>query len=81
MFWADADHVFPADALLRLVAHEKPVVGANYPRRAHPTFPTAESGDQHVWTTADKARAGDLERVSRLGLGLCLMHLSARSTG
>ena len=41
MLCLDADHVFPPDTLMRLLAHNLPVVGANYPRRFTPTAPTA----------------------------------------
>ena len=41
MLCLDADHVFPADTLVRLLAHGLPAVGANYPRRFAPTAPTA----------------------------------------
>src|SRR5688572_24818178 len=41
MLWLDADHVFPPDTLVRLLAHNLPAVGANYPRRFAPTAPTA----------------------------------------
>src|SRR5206468_1555458 len=41
ILWADADHVFPPDALQRLIATGKKVVGCNYAQRANPTCPTA----------------------------------------
>jgi len=41
MLCLDADHVFPADTLVRLLAHGLPAVGCNYPRRFAPTAPTA----------------------------------------
>ena len=41
MLWLDADHVFPPDTLMWLLAHNLPAVGANYPRRFTPTAPTA----------------------------------------
>src|SRR5918999_6368918 len=41
MLCLDADHVFPADTLMRLLAHGLPAVGCNYPRRFAPTAPTA----------------------------------------
>src|SRR5258706_10348081 len=36
MFWMDTDMVFPGDALLRLIAHDKDIVGANYRQRRPP---------------------------------------------
>lgn len=80
MLWMDADHVFPRDALLRLLSHNLPVVGCNYARRFDPTAPTAseirEDGTKGlVWTTREKAKRGDMEKVAHLGLGLCLMDM------
>ena len=36
IMWYDTDMVFPHDTLLRLYAHNKPIVGANYRAREHP---------------------------------------------
>jgi hypothetical protein len=82
MLWADADHIFPPDALCRLWAHGKDIVGCNYARRCKPTAPTAVKGNAEdgtkalLYTTIDKAQAGDLEEVEHLGFGLCLMKMS-----
>ena len=80
MLWMDADHVFPSDALLQLLSRNQLVVGCNYARRFTPTSPTAskEGADDEmglVWTTREKAEAGELEEVAHLGLGLCLMDM------
>jgi hypothetical protein len=80
MLWLDADHVFPPDALLRLLKHGLPVVGCNYPRRAEPTGPTAtrynEQGElEQLWTTAEKAKQRVVEEVAVLGLGFCLIDM------
>ena len=82
MLWMDADHVFPNDALLRLLSRSKLVVGCNYARRFSPTSPTASKfGDDDemdlVWTTKEKAEAVELEEVAHLGLGLCLVDMRA----
>jgi len=81
LLWLDDDHVFPPDALLRLLARRLAVVGCNYPRRTDPAGPVAarqgEDGAwQHVWTTAELARAGAVEAVAHVGLGLCLMDMN-----
>lgn len=82
MLWLDADHVFPEDALVRLLSHSKPVIGCNYARRSDPTWPTAAvsiEGDEQsslLWTTAEKALANEVEEVSHLGFGFCLIHMS-----
>jgi hypothetical protein len=73
MLWLDDDHSFPADALMRLMRHDKPVMAANYVRRVVGGAPTAEKGGQAVWTTRDKAEAGECEEVDILGMGICLM--------
>jgi hypothetical protein len=80
LLWLDADHIFPPDALLRLMRHGLPVVGCNYARRAEPTGPVAtrltpDGAFEHVWTTAAKAQAGEVEEVAVLGLGLCLIDM------
>ena len=42
LLWLDADMRFPKDALLRLLAHNVPLVGANYATRQMPIEPTAQ---------------------------------------
>lgn len=83
LLFMDADHVFPSDALCRLWARNLPVVGCNYARRCNPTAPTAakiitdvfeEDHKNLLYTTKEKADAGEVEDVSHLGLGLCLVN-------
>jgi hypothetical protein len=82
MLWMDADHVFPEDALVRLLGRSKPVVGCNYARRSEPTWPTggalpaADGTVPLLYTTAEKAAADEVEEISHVGLGFCLMHMS-----
>lgn len=81
LLWLDDDHVFPPDALLRLLARKRQIVGCNYPRRTDPAGPVAakrgEDGAwQHVWTTAALAKADSVEEVAHVGLGLCLMDMN-----
>jgi len=84
MLWLDADHVFPADTIPRLLMHGKDVVGANYPRRNSPTAPTAVKTvtDDHdkdnrnlLYTTLEKAQAGEVEECDHLGFGVCMMNM------
>lgn len=84
LLWLDADHVFPADTIPRLLSHNVDVVGANYARRAIPTAPTACRLDKNedsedvknlVFTTMEKAEDGELEEVAHLGFGVCLMNM------
>ncbi|TMJ20619.1 MAG: hypothetical protein E6G92_13070 [Alphaproteobacteria bacterium] len=81
LLWLDSDHVFPRDALLRLLAHKLPVVGCNQPRRADPTGPVAvklnAAGEmEYVWTTKAKAAAREVEEVWHVGLAFCLMDMN-----
>jgi hypothetical protein len=80
LLWCDADHIFPPDALCRLLARNLDIVGCNYARRGKPTAPTAAirrgttDRENLVYTTEEKAMVGELEEVDHLGFGLCLMH-------
>lgn len=85
LLWLDADHVFPADVIPRLLSHNLDVVGANYARRANPTAPTAcrilpsddgEDLKNLVYSTRELADAGAIEEVSHLGFGVCLMNMT-----
>ena len=74
IFWLDADHIFPPDSLIRLLAHDKPVVGVNQPTRSNPECPTAAVGPmERIVTTEDLAKRGVLRRVESMGLAMCLM--------
>lgn len=84
LLWLDADHVFPKDAIPRLLMHNKDVVGANYPRRNSPTAPTAvktvtdddDKDDRNLlYTTLEKAEQGLVEECDHLGFGVCLMDM------
>lgn len=84
ILWCDCDHVFPVDAINRLLAHGKQFVGCNYPRRviSGPTSPTAAKldrmtmpeGERLLYTTKEKAEAGLVEKCDHMGMGLVLMH-------
>jgi hypothetical protein len=77
LLWADADHTFPEEALLRLLMLNLRVVGVNYPRRTSPTYPSAFALDgKLIWTTEENAQAGEITPVSSLGLGFCLMDMT-----
>jgi hypothetical protein len=81
LLWLDSDHVFPPDALLRLLRHRLPVVGCNQPRRSLPTGPVAvklngKGEMEHVWTTEALAKAGAVEEVYHVGLAFCLMDMN-----
>lgn len=51
LLWIDTDMVFPPDALTRLIAHDKDIVGANYRQRKPPYGFTAhylDGSDTHL---------------------------------
>jgi len=82
MLCLDADHVFPPDTLVRLLAHGLPAVGANYPRRFAPTAPTAavssaDNEDQRglLYTSGALAERGLVEPVAHLGFGVLLLDM------
>lgn len=77
MLWMDADHVFPKDALVRLLSHNLPVVGCNYSRRCHPTGPTASRaiGDDGTLELVWSEDGQGLEEIAHLGLGFCLIDM------
>jgi hypothetical protein len=73
LLFLDSDHVFPKEALVRLMARNCPVIGSNYPTRGQ-NRPTAYDFDaQPVPSTAAQAEADAVEAVAGLGLGFCLV--------
>lgn len=81
ILWVDADQTFPPDALLKLLSDRLPFVGANCRRKHAKIFPSAVKRDaegtwQLVFTTAAKAKAGEIEEVDRLGFGFTLMEMA-----
>jgi hypothetical protein len=66
----DADMTFAEDALLRLLARDLRVVGANYPTRGHPPLPTAEHDSSPIYTAP--GRTG-VEEADSMGLGFVLL--------
>jgi hypothetical protein len=75
ILWIDSDMRFPKDALLRLLAHEKDVVGCNYATRRAPCIPTASFGpvDELLFSAPEDT---DLVPVARMGMGLMLCEAS-----
>lgn len=81
ILWLDSDHSFPPDALLRLLARDRAVVGANYRRRHASIFPSAVKRDaagrwKLVHSTPRIATADSLEKVDRIGFGFLLMRIA-----
>lgn len=85
VIWCDSDHIFPKDAFVRLLSHNKAIVGTNYARRTQtgqPTAPTSamfnrkEHENALCYTTQEKAEAGELEKVDHMGMGLCCINMA-----
>ena len=80
ILWLDADMVVPEDTAHCLLAHNLPLVAANYPTKSAPAFPTAhkiipsdapvenQHGEYMVTTAADLG----LEPACLFGMGCCL---------
>ena len=72
ILWVDSDMAFPKDALHRLLAHDRDIVGCNYPRRMPPHISSAtDISGQPV-----KHSASGLESVSVIGFGVLLTRAS-----
>jgi hypothetical protein len=77
MMWVDSDMSFPRDGLLRLLAHNKDIVGCNYSTRGLPASPVAikEAGNDEkigrkLQTTPEST---GIEEVDAIGFGFVLM--------
>jgi hypothetical protein len=77
--WIDADHTFPPHTLRRLLEIGQPVVGVNFLRREdNPRSTAATEMDGNaslVRSTTALAEQGAVQRVARMGLGLCLIDM------
>jgi len=69
MFWMDTDMIFPGDALLRLIAHDKDIVGANYRQRRPPYGFTGHYLDGQDTQLLEPG----LHRMGHLATGLLLV--------
>jgi hypothetical protein len=72
ILWLDADMTFPPDAALRLLAHDREIMAANYVTRVPPSRPTAKRDGQCI---ASHGATG-LEDVDHVGMGVFLMKTS-----
>ena len=69
ILWLDSDMRFPKDTLLRLLAHGRSIVAANYPTRTAPIVPTAVDGQRlEVFERVDVV----LQDVKYCGMGCML---------
>lgn len=74
VLYLDTDMRFPPNGLVRLLAHEQPIVGANYTARRPPFEPVSakRDGDKVVRVYTEQDSTG-LEAVSSTGLGFLLV--------
>lgn len=81
VLWLDADMVFPKESILRLLKHDKDVVGINYSHRGVPYEFVAikkvawDGGKPEKVITAPNSTG--LEECEALGFGLVLMRMDA----
>lgn len=74
LLFIDSDMRFPPNALERLLAHDQPIVAANYSTRRHPIVPTAEHKEKGMLFTPHDAEG--LAEVSHAGMGLMLIEMA-----
>lgn len=78
IMWIDSDMRFPKDVVVKLLAHEKAIVGCNYPTRRHPIIPTAAGPDNTLLYSGHEDTV--LVPVQRLGMGALLVDLDVYRT-
>ena len=69
LLWIDDDHKFPADTLIRLLAHDKDIVGCMHRTRMPPYHQVGHLADAGI----DPVTAGGLHKAKTLGGGLLLV--------
>lgn len=69
VLWLDADMTFPPDAALRLLAHDRDVIAANYMTRTAHSRPTASRDGKPVFSHGERGT----EFVDHVGMGVFLM--------
>lgn len=77
VYWQDSDVVAPADTILRLIGHNKPVVGCSYRRRRPPYTETAET---HLGEPVDLNNNKVIGKINRLPGGCILVKASVYRT-
>ena len=77
VLFIDADMRFPRDSLIKLIAHNKAIVGVNATTRSEPVKPTAktlEVNDDHViWHPVFSKGKKGIETVDGIGCGVMLI--------
>lgn len=71
--WLDSDMMFPETILMRLLAHNEPIVGCNYMKRSHPfkTVAYTDTSDWEKWIPIQYA--DNLVDAEAVGMGCVLM--------
>lgn len=73
LLWLDADMIFPSDSLIRLLAHGKAIVAANY-RTRDPDKAVSTAANMVEGKAVPLEPKGEgLEEVAFCGFGLCLI--------
>ena len=73
VLFIDDDMRFPADAIDRLLAHDKDIVAVNYPTRKFPIQPVAFANDKTNDRVVTQPDSTGLEKVASVGMGLMLV--------
>lgn len=74
LLWLDSDQTFPQDTLVRLMAHDLPIVGCAYPKRRDPNKSSASKAvSAEIGYQPVEPKRDGLEAVDCLGLGVCLV--------
>ena len=75
LFW-DADIKVPADAIMRLLVHNLPIVAINYAKKEPEARPTAYiDGEDYVGPCFTQAHHTGLQAVSSCGFGFMLIEM------
>ena len=73
ILYLDSDMRFPRDTLDRLLAHNKPIVAANYVTRRFPIRTVAYANDTDLTTVDTLPESTGLEPVASVGMGVMLV--------
>lgn len=77
LLWMDTDHRFPKDALLRLLSHNKDIVGINYSTRRFPpdfvAFEEIDLENRRSKKLVTDASSTGLQKAAAIGFGLTLI--------
>lgn len=77
ILWLDSDMMFPPDTLSKLLAHDQPMVAANYVTRQYPhkTVAYKHLGDWRSYVMHDGPISDELIEVEAIGMGCMLVNM------